>query len=370
MMTLSQFKKAGKLFLRRRSNPLIHDLDKLLDIYHDPRSTPNKKLKVLVMIYLLCKHYEVTKPDGKRGESVSDLKRSAASEINSQGFRSGLLTRAGGGGRRSNLPAVAGSASLHSRYQIESVMPQQKSVNKLGLKTGIPVFGMSTVLERYQEILGGMPGADAEYMAACSGRHLKFEDWALQKWDQKSMAAKLDELYDLWGDKMFKGTEMNYLGGDERVEYVVQMSAAGLTAMANGRPTQALSCKHPNFKNTGCIYAMDLSERLFVLRGPALNQGQWNHSSVLSGKAVICAGELAALNGRLVYINNSSGHYKPDSEALSNCLRVLSNSNVPLGQTNIFDKARGNYYVGYNAFRAGQAANPDPDLGPIFNQIP
>lgn len=373
MMTQKQFKKAGKLFLRRRSNPMIQDMDTLLDVYHDPRTTTNKKMKVLVMIYLLCKTYENNKPDGKRGDSVRELKESAADELNSQRFRYGLTSRAGGSGRKHNLPAVADSAALAPRYQIESVMPQNKTQDNLGLRTRMPAFGMTTVMEKYNNDLSM---DDASYKAyqsdnAKSAGHLSFEDWAGAQFDQKSITARLDKLFELWGDDMFnKGKEMQYLSADSRIEYVVAMANGGIFEMVNGQRGNALTCKNRSHMNTGSIYAMDLTERLFVLRGAAMNEGQWNHSSALAGQPVICAGELAANNGQLKFINNSSGHYKPDTESLANCLRVMSQAGVNLSQTVIFDKKTSHYYNNYAAFLAGQVANPDPNLTTLFGGIP
>ena len=375
MLTQKEFKKSGKLYLRRRSNPLIKDLDKLLGVYHSSSATKNKKLKVLVMIYLLCLSYAKTKPDGKRGDSVRELKESAATELNSPQFRTSLSSRAAGGGRRNDLPAVADSATLAPRYQLESVMPQSKTQNKMGLKNKMPVFGMTTVMEKYNNDMAGDDALMNAYAEKSSAAHkfgagaITFDDWVGAQFDQLSMTARLDKLFGLWGDAMFVGKDMQYLSAESRVEYVVQMSMQGITAMEDGQATTAISCKNRTMKNAGCIYAMDLSERLFVLRGANMNEGQWNHSSALSGQPVICAGELASSNGRIVYINNSSGHYKPDSESLKNCLRVMGNCGINLSQAIIFDKKKGQYFSGAQNYNTGTAMADDPDLTPVFGSI-
>ena len=50
---------------------------------------------------------------------------------------------------------------------------------------------------------------------------------------------------------------------------------------------------------------------------------QHNHSSLNAGNDVISAGEIEFLNGRITYISNESGHYKPSARDLQNCVRSL-----------------------------------------------
>jgi hypothetical protein len=50
----------------------------------------------------------------------------------------------------------------------------------------------------------------------------------------------------------------------------------------------------------------------YIADGIRLGNGKFNHSSMLSGKRVLCAGELEINRaGKLVYIDNNSGHFKP-----------------------------------------------------------
>ena len=70
----------------------------------------------------------------------------------------------------------------------------------------------------------------------------------------------------------------------------------------------------------------------------------FNHSSFLAGRDVLCAGCLhIGYNcrtgqeepGVLSAIDNSSGHYKPDSNAMKACLMVLANEGVDLERVRI-----------------------------------
>ena len=76
----------------------------------------------------------------------------------------------------------------------------------------------------------------------------------------------------------------------------------------------------------------------------------FNHSSFLAGREVICAGCLhigyncrTGLEepGVLSAIDNSSGHYKPDSNALRACLMVLANEGVDLERVRVSDFSNG-----------------------------
>src|SRR5262249_29721256 len=74
------------------------------------------------------------------------------------------------------------------------------------------------------------------------------------------------------------------------------------------------------------MYVMDTSERLFIADGLKTGGGNFNHSSVLSGAPCLCAGNLGIDgSGKLVYIDNDSGHYKPTTADLKECVRVLVN---------------------------------------------
>jgi hypothetical protein len=69
------------------------------------------------------------------------------------------------------------------------------------------------------------------------------------------------------------------------------------------------------------IYAMD-GENLFYVE--TQNTGQTlNHCSFLAGRPVKCAGMIGITQGRIGYIDNGSGHYRPTRKHLVNCLEVL-----------------------------------------------
>ena len=92
------------------------------------------------------------------------------------------------------------------------------------------------------------------------------------------------------------------------------------------------------------MYVMDLANRLYIPDGIPTGDGTFNHSSMLSGKPVLCAGTLEINNaGKLIYIDNDSGHYKPNTRALRDVVDVICNHyHASLFGINVMDKVTGN----------------------------
>ncbi len=51
--------------------------------------------------------------------------------------------------------------------------------------------------------------------------------------------------------------------------------------------------------------------------------GEFHHSTFLAGQKIIAGGEWYLVNGKVLLISNSSGHYKPTRHQLFNALRIL-----------------------------------------------
>jgi hypothetical protein len=68
-------------------------------------------------------------------------------------------------------------------------------------------------------------------------------------------------------------------------------------------------------------YAIDQYGNVFTMRFHS--KWQINHSSFLAGKEVICAGCLGIRQGKLISIDNNSGHYKPQLEHLLRAIHVI-----------------------------------------------
>ncbi|MCO4755289.1 MAG: hypothetical protein KC478_12460, partial [Bacteriovoracaceae bacterium] len=61
--------------------------------------------------------------------------------------------------------------------------------------------------------------------------------------------------------------------------------------------------------NAPAIFVMDKKGNLYFHSNP--EPGRFHHSSFLAGEDVLSAGQLKVKDGRVLYIDNISGHYKP-----------------------------------------------------------
>lgn len=117
----------------------------------------------------------------------------------------------------------------------------------------------------------------------------------------------------------------------------------------------------------GNLYSTDHHEFEFGLG----NHQRFNHSSFNAGKSVISAGILQCYQGRLFYIDNNSGHYKPDRIQLLNALRMLDECGVELEniRVGLKEAASSNpgklafkYYVNGKVFVGNPAMRPNEEV--------
>jgi len=75
---------------------------------------------------------------------------------------------------------------------------------------------------------------------------------------------------------------------------------------------------------------------------------------------VICAGILAVNEeGELQYIDNSSGHYSPDEDALKRLLKILADAKVDLSRVRVKIHSTAKNYIGGNLLNGGKDEWPD-----------
>lgn len=131
---------------------------------------------------------------------------------------------------------------------------------------------------------------------------------------------------------------------------VVQAGGATLWEDIKG---QKIHTKRVAGTDKGCLnsrqmYAMDRYGNLFVdyddwghgalvmnvnkgPKGAAIAaRGKSNHSSLCTGREVICAGTVFFWKGQLMHIENSSGHYAPRPAALHSALEILRDAGTNL----------------------------------------
>ncbi len=77
------------------------------------------------------------------------------------------------------------------------------------------------------------------------------------------------------------------------------------------------------------MYAMDRYGNMMSVKSSQLLQdssgamSQFNHSSLNAGNDVICAGTIVIYEGKVKYLSNDSGHYKPSKKDLHDCLQAI-----------------------------------------------
>jgi hypothetical protein len=98
------------------------------------------------------------------------------------------------------------------------------------------------------------------------------------------------------------------------------------------------------------VYACDMAGNLFIVQNNLRDSQnaivQLNHSTLLAGKEVVCAGTISIKKGRLRAISNQSGHYKPGTHALTQMVRELQNEGVDLRNVVVSDMALQQYTAG------------------------
>ncbi len=329
MMTASQFKKRSSIFLHRRSSPIIKDLDTLMKALEQPSTSPNRRLKCLVYIYMVSKQYLVAKPNGRRGDAIGDLLDEVRDELDSRATRDQIMRKVAGegysNGRKVDRMDGGGNVmtSLDAPYVYEAILPQRNFVEKMGLNLESILsdnnryYGISSVSSAIET----QQGLDAKQAADMISK--------------MPLSKVLDVLHDMWQLKDNLGT-FNYLNGEQRLQYLVAVKQGMLFNYQTDAP---LHCAYP------VPYAIDLNERLFALHDAKAIGISWNHSSMLSGAPVICAGEFTVRNGRLEMLDNNSGHYKPGLDNLVDAVKILGQQGIDLRGFRAEDKSRGTKYA-------------------------
>jgi hypothetical protein len=120
------------------------------------------------------------------------------------------------------------------------------------------------------------------------------------------------------GDQMLE-PEVHFFTKQERIERLVVVMHGRLYT----GPQQRLDTGGQDW-----AFVMDGYGNLYTtdhqMEQQQLPNGQrFNHSTLNAGKDVVCAGILQAANGRLTYLDNASGHYKPTRANVVEMLTTL-----------------------------------------------
>lgn len=172
-------------------------------------------------------------------------------------------------------------------------------------------------------------------------------------------------LVSTYAPELLESEEVVFLKKQDRIGYLVVVENGVMFTGAQER----FDTGGAGFTTTGHPYIIDQYGSLYttdhVAMGRALPQEQrFNHSSFNAGKDVICAGIVRAQNGRLAYIDNNSGHYKPDRIQLLNALIVLDGCGVDLTKVRVGWKSLERGKIVVREYANARAFLTNPNMGP------
>jgi hypothetical protein len=152
----------------------------------------------------------------------------------------------------------------------------------------------------------------------------EFESLSVKDWQKiDKIAEELD------GHRL----ETRYMTRRERFNYMLESDGAGgLRYLMGGR-----SAATPG--NSSWPYAMDEWGNIYTADDQTETNGyaMFNHSSFTAGDLIVCAGFLQIdAAGKLKFIDNASGHYKPTRDQLAAVVTILRDEyHVDLNHTDI-----------------------------------
>ncbi|MGZ3713368.1 MAG: hypothetical protein ACXVBE_16505, partial [Bdellovibrionota bacterium] len=122
-----------------------------------------------------------------------------------------------------------------------------------------------------------------------------------------------------WGHmEQMKGKNVRYFTPEERSQLEVQVEKDGLLHRADGSLVNNCKRGTENYVCDPGIFVMDAEGRFYFYDGPLKRkqEGAIHHSSFFAGLPVSAAGELEVINGKIIRMSGSSGHYKPKKHYL------------------------------------------------------
>jgi hypothetical protein len=168
---------------------------------------------------------------------------------------------------------------------------------------------------------GGKQGAEPKAPEA-------FFDW----W--KNTGGGLRDAYiDLTDTDSQEHKPVAYLSAQERLDYQIHISGGRMFWGPGGVDGEVDTTEWTTAVLGGQqgfgIFVLSTEPRMY---GGEQVQGQFHHSSFLSGAPVLAAGEIKVRHGGLLAVTNNSGHYKPDALRHYNVLLYLQYSGINLAR--------------------------------------
>jgi hypothetical protein len=122
------------------------------------------------------------------------------------------------------------------------------------------------------------------------------------------------------------GKNVKYLNETERAKFELFVKDGKIVDHTGNLYDTGISKSFFRYQKEKAIFVMDNEGKIFASKHQAL--GEFHHSSLVAGKPVSSAGEIAVKNGKITEITSSSGHYRPSEELNSQVIDELKRRSV------------------------------------------
>lgn len=312
--TLNEFKHESNLgILHRRNNIYLKKIDELLSHYHrQNKESSSLEVNILLSLCDACQNYYNNKSEGHRATAVIALFEQLKKRVSTLIAQKITGQHLGHGHQgwakvqaavRPLVQGVSGSAGqtrrlLHNHYWHEVILKDH--------------FLLSRVTPDARDPM-------AEWEASSSP--LNFIDWVRETYIPELIEKRKGRDI-LW--QLRSGVE--YLNDAQREDYKITIREGVIYNSRNEKFHTGMMQTHVSGKGWA-IFIMAPDNNIY---SHSHKVGAFHHSSFLSGGAIQAAGEIAVDNGRIVAINNKSGHYRPDSASMVRILFWLRHHGVDL----------------------------------------
>ncbi len=286
LMSVAVWQQKTSKVGKDRTNPLITDIDILLDEYHKAGKTDVQKLKLVILIRRYCREWLSEKDEKEtsfRKKYVDRLFTETSDELAEPQVQQAIQQMLAG----KQTPGLKQMVE----HPVELLQPRATAKEKWNLNADINLSRVSAPIaesgwKKYH------PGATAM--------------------DHANIADVLDNVQDQQKKEKLQRS-LDYLQKKDRLKCELALGPDSL--LRRGDSTNPYSTQGTE------MYAIDDMQKIYTQ--PPKKQGEFHHSSFLSGRPVFCAGEIELKQGKITYIDNLSGHYKPTTQHLLDCVQLL-----------------------------------------------
>ncbi len=157
----------------------------------------------------------------------------------------------------------------------------------------------------------------------------------------RAKVARLRRYLELQGAEIDANNRIDWGASARTVVYDRDLAAQGMTQVrfkagmmySDVAGTKPIDTRNMVTYFSGPGFAIYVMSEIGNIHFSSHAVGYRHHSSLLAGADVAGAGEMKVVNGKLTWISNKSGHYRPNAPHFLQVLHQLQKNGVDLGQT-------------------------------------